>query len=92
MLAMGWAVIPNLNSINGTCHGLQEEPVPCLMQEQPYGIRYVTDGESVYQYRPVWYDGTYAVSKGQEYLGSDKCSSKGEDHICLKTFTFISNK
>lgn len=92
LLSMGWTYVQNLNSIAGSCHGLSERSVPCLMQEQPYGIRYVTDGESVYQFRPVWIDGTYSVYKDGEYYRSDKCSPKDANHVCLKTFTFISNK
>jgi len=92
MLLMGWSYQPNLNNIGGTCHGLADKPVPCLMQQQPYGIRYVTDGQSVYQYRPVWFGGVYNVSKDGVPLHSDQCNPKGSDHICLRTITFISDK
>ena len=88
-LMIGWTTVPDLNNIKGTCHGLEEKPVVCYMQEQPYGIRYVTDGNSVYQYRPVWWGGIYSVTRDGQPLGSDTCTTTERRHICLKTFIFI---
>lgn len=91
-LILGMTTIPGLNNIGGTCHGLESVPIPCLMQEQPYGIRYVTDGKSVYQFRPVWFGGRYSVTRDGKPLPPDICRPMDTDHICIKTFTFISDK
>ena len=90
MLLLGLAVDPEAETITGTCRGLQEKPVPCLLQEHPYGIKYVTDGEVVYQFRPVWW-GVYDMSINGKPYKAASCSPKENDLICTNTFTFISD-
>ena len=90
MLLFGFAVDPGAESITGTCRGLYEKPVPCLMQKHPYGIHYVTDGKVVYQFRPVWW-GVYDMQINRHPYKAANCSPKDNDLICTNTFTFISD-
>jgi len=92
LLALGLSYQPGVNNIPGTCHVLHSEPVPCLMQEQPFGIRYVTDGQSVYTFRPIFFGGYYDVSKNHEPWRGDTCTVRDSDIICHKTLVFISDK
>ena len=89
MLLLGLTTQPNLAVYNGVCRGIEEHPVPCQSQKQPYGIQYVTDGKSVYQFRPVFWGGFYSVTKDGNPLSGDQCKTIRNDIYCRNTIIFI---
>ena len=90
MLILGLAVDPGVETIKGTCHGLESNPVPCRLQKQPYGVHYVTDEKVVYKFRPVWW-GVYNMSINGKFYRSAHCKPTDSNLVCTNTFTFISN-
>lgn len=90
LLILGLAVDPSAPSVAGTCRGLEDKPVRCVMTKQPYGIMYVYTGESVYRFRPVWKN-VYSVIKDSQPVPSAICNQKGDDLLCLNKFSFISD-
>ena len=91
LLILGLAVDPNAPSVAGSCRGLEGRPVDCVLNKQPYGIRYVYTEESVYRFRPVWKN-VYSVIKDGQPLGSATCVPKGSDFLCINSFSFISDQ
>lgn len=91
MLLLGLTTQPNSTVYNGICRGIEERIVPCQMQKQPFGIQYVTDGKSVYQFRPVFLGGFYSVKKDGKPLGGDQCRAIANDIYCRNTIIFIEN-
>ena len=89
LLLLGLTTQPNSAVYDGLCLSEQKSPVYCEMQHQPYGIKYVTNGESVYQLRPVFWGGIYSVSKDGSPLTGDHCKIRNNDIYCLNTIIFI---
>lgn len=91
LLILGLAVDPNAPSVAGSCRGLGDRPVACVLNKQPYGIRYVYTEESVYRFRPVWKN-VYSVVKDGQPVGSAHCTFKENDLLCTNSFSFISDQ
>ena len=91
LLLFGYTTTQDVAHIYGICKGISEAPVPCVMKEQPFGVKYVTDGESVYQLRPVFWGGFYSVSKDGSPLMGDQCKTRNNDIYCHNTVIFITN-
>jgi hypothetical protein len=91
LLLLGLTAAPDVPAVSGKCYWLEPSPVDCVMVQKPYGTRLVYTKESVYSFRPVWW-GVYTINKDGATQGSDRCNYKGSDIVCLKTFSFISDK
>ena len=89
-LLFGLAVVPGVENIKGTCHGLDDKPVPCRMQMQPYGNYYVTDEKVVYHFRRVWW-GVYDMNINRKPYKAANCKLTSTNLICTNTFSFISD-
>ena len=81
-----------VDHIEGMCRGISEAPVPCVMQEHPFGVKYITDYNTVYKLRPVFWGGHYTIRTQTGEYASDVCIMRDKDIYCKRTLIFIQNE
>ena len=92
-LLLGYGYIPNSPLIEGVCRRATDSvDVPCVMQKQPFGMRYVTDYQAIYTVRPVFFGGHSEIRYNNRPLSHDLCIMRGDDIYCDNTITFISGR
>ena len=90
LLALGLTTTTPIDTIKGTCIGLEPDHAPCVAQVHKYGNYFVTDGEVTYRFRQVWW-GVYDMTVDGSPLRTAHCSPKGPHLICSNTFSFIAD-
>lgn len=92
LLLFGYTTTSDAVYIEGMCRGISDAPVPCIMLEQPFGIKYITDYKTVYQLRPVFWGGHYSIRTQDGQFTSDVCTIRNKDIYCKRTLIFIQNE
>ena len=92
-LIFGYGYVPNVPVIEGVCRRATDSiDVPCLMQKQPFGTRYVTDYQAIYTIRPVFPGGHSEIRYNHRPFSHDVCTIRGDDIYCDDTITFIASR
>jgi len=76
----------------GVCRESNQRSVPCVMKEQPFGVRYISDYHSTWRIRTVFFGGHSEIL----HIGGDGfhdvCKIRDKDIYCLNSIVFLADE
>lgn len=91
-LLLGYPTNRDAVYITGRCRGVYTKSVPCVVKEQPFGVKYISDYRNIWRIRPVFWGGHSEILHSDGKGMHDICRMRGKDIYCLNSLVFISDE